>query len=121
MRSLSHELMKQSTLPRIRYVATLLLLSSLDSRLWTAQSRARRCRGYAAVDAVWRQMRRLIVHPEAAPFVVDLAEVFGIDHQLFHANHGIAGILIDEAACARDEENCPGCQDQHSSPHDPDS
>jgi len=54
-----------------------------------------------AMDALRHQVRWLIVKPETPPEVADLPIVFRFVNVLLHANHGIAGILIDAArTCA---------------------
>src|SRR5262245_3858507 len=52
----------------------------------------------AAVYADGCQMRRLIDHPPAPPFTLNLAQVFRLIEQLFHAQVRIAGVLVDETA-----------------------
>ncbi len=69
------------------------------------------------MNAIWRQMRRLIVHPEAPPFIMHLTEVFRVDQQLFNAHEGIAGILIDDAPSIAEGE-CQGQDDPQASLHD---
>src|SRR5260370_41675984 len=57
-----------------------------------------RLRSNAAMDADRGQVGGLIVHPEAGPFALHLAEGLGGIEVLYQANGGVAGILGQEAA-----------------------
>src|SRR6185437_5267664 len=69
----------------------------------------------AAVDAFGRQVARLVVEPEALPFLLDLPQVFRLVQQLVHPLVRIAGILIDEATGVGGQPD-RGRDPQHHSP-----
>src|ERR1051326_426237 len=71
-------------------------------------------RSNAAVQMFRREVRRLVVHPEDAPFAADLAEVLGIEDQLFGADRGIRRILVEQATGVEETEESQGTKDDRA-------
>ena len=58
---------------------------------------------YATVDAVWRQVRRLVKQPESFPFVYQSTQVFGGVNQLLGASSWQSRIGWNQATDHRTE------------------
>jgi hypothetical protein len=74
-------------------------------------------RSDAAMHADGSHMAGLIGEPEAPPFALDLPQVLGGEHELFHARVRIAGPDVDKATGIGKRQNAHGRQEEQS-PHD---
>ena len=66
------------------------------------------------MNTFWRQVRRLIDHPEATPFEASLAEIFRLIDEFLAPKSRIGGIHIQwDTACAVDNEAPQhGCENE---------
>ena len=62
----------------------------------------------AAVDAIGRQVRWLVDHPEAIPFLLHLAQILGLVEHRLHALVRIGGVHVHDATgiSAREDQDC---------------
>lgn len=68
----------------------------------------------AAMNTFWRQVRRLIDHPEAPPFEAGLTEIFRLIHEFLAPQMRIGGVQIQwETARSIDYETPQhGCENE---------